>query len=100
MSEEQEALAHYPTVMHANLQDGTEVYLLANGEHGYAVCQADRSRGLVFVPNFNNQDGLLTAPMTREGMNGLLQWTSRAEALTRYSILTQSSPVLRGMPHG
>lgn len=78
------ALPEYEFVMHHQLGSDEHAVLLRK-DGAYSVCKMQPRRLIAMSPNYQAGGyGLLTAPLTRPGLNDLLQWASYDEATVRF----------------
>lgn len=78
------ALPEYEFVMHHQLGSDEHAVLLRKDD-AYSVCKMQPRRLIAMSPNYQAGGyGLLTAPLTRPGLNDLLQWGGYEEATVRF----------------
>ena len=79
----------WDVVMHKPLSGDEIVVMWCNREH-YAVCRVHPRSQIATSPNYHVQSGigLLSAALSEEGLQDLVHWTDRAEALARFTALS------------
>lgn len=85
----------YSVVMHAQLGPDKHAVMVSLDKR-YAVCCTHPKRAIATAPNYAAKgNGMISAPLSLEGMGDLLQWTDRKTALDRYNALLGNRPGLR-----
>ena len=81
------SIPDYVIVMHHQLSCDEHAILLAKGDV-YSVCKTQPTRQLAMAPNYVAKGyGLLTSPLTSDGLADLLQWADRDTAVARFRLL-------------
>lgn len=85
------AVSPYDLVMHHQVTVDEYIVMVCD-QTRYAVCRIFPSRKICTSPNFHisNDNGLLGAPLSAEGLRELLQWIDRKTAIDRFVKLSKN----------
>lgn len=60
--------------------------MLVRGHAGYAVCNIDVAQRVVSTHNYDADDGIMSAVISRKGLDSVLDWSDLPTAITRFEI--------------
>lgn len=75
-----------------NCGDDEHIVLMTKSRE-YAVCRMDFNRMVASAPNYFRgfPNGILSASLSKDGLEELLDWTDRESAMRRYSKLVSGT---------